>query len=180
MEKEYENQELDTVVNEDEGTKEEDQKPETYEINLDFDQLAAWRDAEKDDLPVCGMISFFKASGASAIIFEHQDRFKDAAAPLDVFACNFYTQQRIKKFIAERWEIFSLSLEGNNKVTWNTRTYNKGEEHYHRRPSKRVTKSLSYDFFSYCPALNDDLPDNVLVVTIPNAVPATEEDATNS
>ena len=28
----------------------------TYQIHLDFDQIAQWRDSEKDDLPVYGMI----------------------------------------------------------------------------------------------------------------------------
>ena len=138
-----------------------------YEIKLDFDAIKAWRDSSVDDLPVHGMISFYKAAGVADFIKERVEEFGDQIAAIDIVSCNFYTQQRIKKFIAEQWEIFSLSLLDHNKVVWNTRTYPKGVEHYHRTPSKKVLKSLSYDFFNYCPALDDELEDNILVLKVP-------------
>lgn len=139
-----------------------DLNTEIVSFVLDFDELEEWRDPENEDLPVHGMISFYKACGLIDHLQENKDKFGDQIVAIDTISCNFYTQQRIKKFIAERWEVFSLSLLDNNKVIWNTSTYSKGVEHYHRKPSKKVTKSLTYDFLNYCPKLDDELEDNIL------------------
>lgn len=143
----------------------------TYQIKLDFDAIAAWRDEKNDDLPVHGMISFYRACGAADFIKEHAGEFGDQVAAIDIMSCNFYTQQRIKKFVSERWQIFSMSLLDHNKVEWNTHTFAKGSEHYARPLSKKVAKSLSYDFINYCPTLDDELPDDVLVLTVKETKP---------
>lgn len=144
-------------------------------IELDFDKLEEWRDETNDDLPVHSMISFYKASGIVDYLLQHQENLKGKSAALDIMSCNFYTQQRIKKFISERWEIFSLSLIEDNKVVWNTHTYPKGVEHYNRKPSKKVTKSLLFDFLGYCPRLDDEVPDNMIEITFPTEEEEKEE-----
>ena len=41
----------------------EETKVKTYRITLDFEAISNWRDEERDDLPVHGMVSFYKAAG---------------------------------------------------------------------------------------------------------------------
>ena len=145
----------------------EENKVKTYRITLDFDAIDNWRDSERDDLPVHGMVSFYKAAGVIDFFKEHKEEFGENFAPLDVMDCSYYTQQHIRKFIQDQWQIYSLSLLDHNKVEWNTRTYPKGTKHYHRHPSKRIVKSVNVDFLNYCPRLNEDLPDDVIEFVVP-------------
>ena len=145
----------------------EENKVKTYRIALDFEAIDNWRDSERDDLPVHGMVSFYKAAGVIDFFKEHKEEFGENFAPLDVMDCSYYTQQHIRKFIQDQWEIYSLSLLDHNKVEWNTRTYPKGTKHYHRHPSKKIVKSINVDFLNYCPRLNDDLPDDVIEFVVP-------------
>lgn len=141
-------------------------KEKKYKIKLNFDKIKAWRDVENDDLPVRGMISFYKASGVFDMVTKHRDEIKGKVAPIDNFSCNFYTQKRIKEFIKERWEVFSMTLKDNNEVIWNTHTFTKGTEHYNRSLSKRVSRSLAIDFLNYCPKIDEELEDNIIVFTV--------------
>lgn len=139
----------------------------TKRIKLDFNKLDEYRDEKKDGLPIYSMLSFYQAAGVSDVIREYAEELGNQVAAIDVISCSFYTQQHIKKFVAERWEVFSLSLLDNNKVVWNTGTFPKGSKHYNRKPSKKVQKSLGYDFLNYCPRLNDELDDDVIEIEIP-------------
>lgn len=153
---------------------------EIAKIELDFDQLEEWRRDDEEGLPVYSLISFYEACGMQAEMKKYYgDAAKEAASPVDVLSCNFYTLQRIKNFITEHWEIFSLVIEENNNVKWDTRKWAKNHKHYHRRLRSRVQNSLNFDFVNFCPAINDDLPDNVLSFAVysPDGV-AKEEAAT--
>lgn len=145
------------------------------EFKLDFEQLEDWTDDKHDDLPIRGLISFYEATGIAKLVLDNKERFVGGITAIDNIACNFYTQKRIKNFIKKQWEIYSMSLVDHNNVTWNTHTYKKGEKHYARSLSKRVESSLLFDFVNYCPRINDELPDDIIVVTIPDeAVPQDE------
>ena len=148
------------------------------EFKLDFEQLESWTDEKHDDLPIRGLISFYEATGIAKLVLNNQEKFVGGITAIDNIACNFYTQKRIKNFIKRQWEIYSMSLVDNNVVAWNTHTYKKGEKHYERRLSKRVESSLLFDFVNYCPRINDDLPDNIIVVTIPDEVVSRADPAT--
>ena len=94
----------------------EENKVKTYRITLDFEAISNWRDEERDDLPVHGMVSFYKAAGIIDFFREHKEEFGENFAPLDVMDCSHYTQQHIRNFIQEQWEVYSLSLLDHNKV----------------------------------------------------------------
>ena len=53
----------------------EENKVKTYRITLNFEAIDNWRDSERDDLPVHGMVSFYKAAGVIDFFKEHKEEF---------------------------------------------------------------------------------------------------------
>lgn len=140
---------------------------EIAKIELNFDELEEWRRDDEQGLPIYSLLSFYEACGIQSAIKAYYDKNgKEAASPLDILSCNFYTLQRIKRLITDHWEVFSFNLIDNNKVEWDTRKWAKGYKHYHRRLRPRVQNSLNFDFINFCPAIDDDLPDNVLLFSV--------------
>ena len=78
-------------------------------------------------------------------------------------ACNFNTLQRIKAFIEQNWMEYSLDIDKDNHVFWDTRKYEKNERHYAKKLNSRVQNSVNQDFLNFCPGLDDDLDDDILV-----------------
>lgn len=134
---------------------------------LDFDALQGWRDVDLDDIPVCSLISLYRASGIMDVLQKYADDHPDTRfCALDNLSCNFYTLQRIRRFITENWRRFSLRLEGDHMIKWDTKRYAKGEAHHLFNLKTKVQNSINYDFASFCPAVDDDLPDNLIVMSI--------------
>lgn len=146
---------------------EKKQPVEIANIALDFDALEAWRREGEKGLPVYSMLSFYEACGMQQRVKDYYDEYgKDQFAPLDVVACNFYTLQRIKNLITDNWELYSMVIVENNRVEWDTRKWAPDTKHYRRKLRPRVRNSLNYDFANFCPAIDDDLPDNTLVFRV--------------
>lgn len=143
---------------------------EIARIELDFDAIRQWRKTGADDLPACSVLSFYEAAGVTQIIRDYLEGADTQVTALDNLSCNFYTLQRIKNFINDIWSRYSLTISEDNKVEWDTHRYTKGVAHKPREPKARIRNSINYDFINYCPSVNDDLPDNVIVITM--SVPA--------
>lgn len=142
-------------------------------VKLDFEALDEWRDEASDGLPVCGITSFYRACGINDVMKKYLDEHgtEKKYAPVEILFCNFYTHRRIKNFIEERWQIFSLKPDENGKIGWDTRKYAKGKRHYKKTLSKSVAKSVGLDFLAYCPTIDDDLDDDMIVFRIPAEQP---------
>ena len=155
--------------------KEKKELIEIARVNLDFDAISQWRKTEADDLPPCSTLSFYEACGIMQAIKDYIAEHEGVQMTgLDNLSCNFYTMQRIKNFIFDFWRRYSLTILEDNKVTWDTHRYAKGVAHKPKEPKARIRNSVNYDFMNYCPSVNDDLPDNVLVFSIP--VPVEEDE----
>lgn len=152
---------------------------EIFKTTINFDELENWRDPERDDIPVTSFIGFYKAIG----IFEKAQEYKKdhpdfEPIPIINIFCNTNTHKAITKFIERMWKIYSLKIDGDNHVVWDTRKWKKGEKHYAKALSKTVHRCLyGYrgDFSSYCPGIDGNIPDNEIVLGI---ILPDEEDTT--
>ena len=135
-------------------------------IKIDFNKLDTWH-SEKD-LPVCSFISLYEAVGLIPYVQEYL-KTQDGAkiAPLNNILCNFYTIQHLRNYIKGNWERYSIDIDADNHVFWDEKgTYRAWQKHYKRRLKKRVESCLNFDFNNYCPGLDDDLEDDVIVFRI--------------
>ncbi|MBO7735540.1 MAG: hypothetical protein J6S67_23445 [Methanobrevibacter sp.] len=149
---------------------------EIARVELDFDEISKWRKTAADDLPVCSLLSLYEACGMSQIIRDYlEDHPEGQITGLDSLTCNFYTMQRMKNFIMDVWSRYSLSITEDNKVKWDTHRYAKGVAHKPREPKAKIRNSINFDFVNFCPSVDDDLPDNVLVFSMPKPTPPEDE-----
>jgi len=132
-------------------------------IDLDFDELEDWRKEDADDIPICSMISFYRACGMTDFIEKYKAEEGKNIVPLDNLACNFKTLQKIKDFIETMWSEYSLDIDQDNHVFWDTKTYGKNERHYAKKLNPRVLNSLNQDFLNFCPGVDESLEDDILV-----------------
>lgn len=132
-------------------------------IKLDFEALDEWRKEDADDIPICSLISFYTACGMTRYLEEYREKEGKNIVPLDNLACNFKTLQRIKSFIETNWMEYSLDIDKDNHVFWDTKTYGKNERHYAKKLNSRVQNSINQDFLNFCPGMDDEIDDNILV-----------------
>lgn len=136
-------------------------------IKLNFDKLEEWTDPTQDDIPICSFIGLYKACGLmkhiEKYVKDHPD-FKVCA--LDNILGNFYTIKHLKNFIEENWKTRELTIDKDNHVYWDTSKYPKGATHYSKKPKAIVRNCINTDFANYCPGLDDDLEDDVLVFRV--------------
>jgi len=138
---------------------------ELFRIKLDFDKLIEWRDETMNGVPITGCLSFYRACGLISPIQEHFSSESEElkVCPINNIKCNFYTMKRIKNFIENIWSTFNIDLLGDNSVDWI-----KGQsKNQRKRPKKRpavIRHSVALDFAQSCPGLDDDLPDDILVL----------------
>lgn len=71
--------------------------------------------------------------------------------------------------MTDNWRKFSLRLEGDCKIRWDTHRYAKGVAHRPFNLKAKVQHSLNLDFANFCPAIDDELPDDVIVFAVPGA-----------
>lgn len=154
---------------------EEEKKEKKYEyqeeeittIKLDFDQLEEWRNQDLDDLPICGFLSLYKACGLMPYIEEYvNSKEHGPIVAADNLTCNFYTLQRLKNFITNNWQVYSLDIKEDNNVIWDTRKWPKGQKHYAKKLRSTIRNSINTDFLNFCPGIDDELSDNIIVFKI--------------
>ena len=137
-------------------------------INLDFDAISAWRNTKNDDIPACSFLSVYEASGLEPYFKEYCESKGEGfqLVAINNILCNFYTLQRLKRFIEEIWQVYSLTIDGDGQVHWDTSKWAKGRKHYAKKMKAIVRNSVFTDFANFCPGIDDDLEDNVLVFRV--------------
>lgn len=144
-------------------------------VKLDFTELEEWRKEDSDDIPVCSLLSLYTACGIQDSI---KDYCKDGekVTALDNLACNFTTLQKIKSFIESNWMEYSLDIDADNHVFWDTSKYAKNERHYAKKLKSKIQYSINQDFINFCPGIDDELDDDVLVFRVFFKTEKTEEE----
>lgn len=153
---------------------------EISRVTLNFDTLESWRDPDLDDIPICSLLALYRAAGLV-------DDLKDYAAAnpgtqfcgLDNLACNFYTLQHMRNFITDNWRKFSLKLTGDRMIEWDTHRYAKGVTHHPFNLKTKVKNSINLDFANFCPGVDDELPDDIIVFSVLVDVPDQTESSEN-
>lgn len=136
-------------------------------VTLNFEELENWRNTEADDIPICSFLSLYKACGLEPILekyFEENDQKQIVA--LDNLACNFNTLNKCKQLIEDNWACYSINIEKDNSVFWDTRKWGKNEKHYAKKLSAKIQHSLNLDCIQYCPGIDEELENNVIVFRI--------------
>lgn len=147
---------------------------EILKVKIDFDELAKWRDKDRDDIPVNGFISIYKALGIIDAAHNYKkDHPEFEVIPVENIFCNLSTHRRLKAFIEEMWSVYSLDIDGDNHVFWDTSKYPKGKKHYKKKLKAIARTAIQYDFVSFAPGLDDGLGVNEIVLGI--VVPDPEE-----
>ena len=144
---------------------------EVERFELDFDMLEQWRNPDFDDLPICGFISLYRAIGVLDRIREYNDTHdKDKQfVPLDNLACNFYTLQRMRNLILDNWSCYSLDIDSDRHVFWDTTRWAKNQKHYKKKLHAKVRNSINIDCANFCPGVDDELEDNILIFRVPKS-----------
>ena len=138
-----------------------------FKTKIDFKALEQYRDANNDDLPITGFISIYRAIGLlDALIAYRKDHPDFQLCPLDHIFCNISTNKRLKALIEDNWSTFSLDIDSDNHVYWDTKKYPKGTKHYKKKIKAVPKASISQDFIDYCPGIDDDLGVNEIVFMI--------------
>lgn len=138
---------------------------EIYKIKIDFDALEKWRDKDRDDIPPTSFIAIYKALGLVEKAVEYQkDHPEFEVIPLDNIFCNTSTHRRLKSFLEEIWATYSLDIDKDDHVYWDTRKWKKGKKHYAKTLKTSIKASLALDFQSYCPGIDDELGVNEIVL----------------
>lgn len=135
-------------------------------IKLDFDELQEYRLSDRDELPIVGLLSFYKAIGLMDIASEYKNEYPDFVfIPLDNFKCNFNTLRKIRDFIENNWATFDITITEDNGPRWKKNA--KREQHDFLKTIKPIIRrSLNSDFANYCPGLDDNVSDDIIVMTI--------------
>ena len=145
-----------------------------YKTKIDFDALDKWRDSSRGDIPPVSCIGIYKALGIVEKAIEYKEKHPEfEVVPLDNIFCNLSTHKRIREFLKEIWRTYSLKLDADNHIYWDTRKYKKGTKHYVKTLSKTIEASLYDDFVGYAPGIDDNLGVNEIVLGI--LVPDEEE-----
>lgn len=140
-----------------------------FKTKIDFKELAKYRDPNKDDLPVIGFISLYRAIGlldaAEKYKAEHPDFFIDITNKSNI-VCNFSTQRRLQTFIEDIWKTYSIDIDANEHVFWDTSKFPKGKKHYAKKLKAAARNAVRVDFGMYCPGLDDELGVNEIVLKV--------------
>ena len=152
---------------------------EIFKVKIDFKALDKWRDKDRDDLPITGYISLYKALGIvdAAHKYKDNDHPDFEVIPLDNIFCNLDTHKKIKNFIEHNWQVFSINIDADEHITWDTKKYPKGTRHYAKKLNAAPRNALIYDFSNYAPGLDNNLADDEIVLGILSPDPEESEEA---
>ena len=148
---------------------------EILKVKIDFKKLSEWRDPERDDIPAVSFIAVYRALGIEDAVAKYAKRHKGfQVAPLDNIVCNLETHKRLKHFIEENWQVYSIDIDRDFHVFWDTSIYPKGKKHYPRKMKALARNAVLLDFGNYAPGLDNTLEDDVIVFGIPAPDPEVE------
>ena len=122
---------------------------------------------DRDNIPLCSFLHIYEFLGLLPLIESYRKMFPDyQLCPITDLHCNFYTLQFLKRVINSNWGSYDLKVEEDGKVVWDTKKYPKGKKHYEKKLRAEVRNSVNFDFANYCPGIDDELDDYVLVYSI--------------
>lgn len=140
---------------------------EIAQIKLDFNKIKQWRDPDNDDLPVYGFSSFYKACGLEEVLRKYSEEHgKVQFVAFDNLLCNLETLKKIKDLIKDHWACYSLAIEEDNHVFWDTKKWKKGQKHYKKTLSDKVEANLNKNFMDYSPQPDIDVGDDIIVFQV--------------
>ena len=152
-----------------------------FKTKIDFKALEKYRDHDKDDLPIIGFISLYRAIG----LLDAAQKYKENEDPdffIDItnksnIACNLATQKLLKSFIENNWSIYSIDIDANEHVFWDTTKFPKGKKHYKKKLKAVVRNAVKLDYLKHCPGLDDSLGICEIVLKVELPDPKEESDA---
>lgn len=129
------------------------------QFKLDPDKLCEYKWGE--DFPITSCIKLYEACGLYQNLKDFYDNTETTVAPVDVLSCNFYTLQWIQRFIEDNWTHYNISIDADEHIFWKSR--NKAWHKYENKLSNVTKRSIKEDYIQYCPALDDELEDLIII-----------------
>ena len=148
---------------------------EILKVKIDFKALEKWKDAERDDFPVASFISLYRALGIEDALESYVKEHPDfQVIPVINIVCNLNTHKRLKNFIEKNWQVYSIDIDRDFHVFWDTSKYPKGTKHYPRKMKALARNAVALDFSQYAPGIDNDMKDDEIVFGIPEPDPEVE------
>ena len=136
---------------------------EIARVEVNFDELKE-QTMPDSDLPLYGMVGIYKVTGLYDIIEKFvKENGLTSVDPKQLLFCNFTTLTRLKAVISVNWQTFNIDMTENEKVFWKP-GQPKARRKYPKKMRAKIRNSVNYNFAYFCPALDEELPDNVVVV----------------
>lgn len=137
-------------------------------VSLDFDALADywWTDDNGESFPLLCCLNFYEASGLIPHIESHvasNPGFQ--VVPLDNIQANINTIEKIRSLIEHNWKIYKLDIDADRHVIWRD-PEDKEPYSYERDMTATAEASVKSDFVNYCPGVDDELEDDVIVFRV--------------
>ncbi len=129
------------------------------EFKLDPNKLFEYK--WDDSFPITSCLKLYEVSGIYQAIKDFYGDSNINVAPVEVLSCNFYTLQWIKRFIEDNWKHYNISIDADEHIIWKSR--NKAWHKHENKLSSVVERSVLNDYTQYCPGLDDELDDLVIV-----------------
>lgn len=133
---------------------------ELFRTKLNFKELQDYRTPDDNQLPIRGLVDFYRACGLMDAI--EKLGLTEQIIPIQAFYCNFVTLQKIRYLIKNNWETFNLEIIDNNVTQW----VPGARRAQRKRPKKLkaiVRNSVNLDFQNLCPGIDDTLEDDILI-----------------
>lgn len=137
-------------------------------IKLDFDALADywWTDDNGESFPILCCLNLYEACGLLPYIEAHAaDHPGFQVVPLDNIQANVNTIEKIRSIIEHSWKIYKLDIDSDRHIIWRDPS-DKKPYNYERDMTATAAASVKSDFLNYCPGMDDELEDDILVFRI--------------
>lgn len=152
-------------------------------IKLNFDELADywWTDDNGESFPILCCLNLYEAAGLLPHIQSYAaDKPGFQVVPLDNIQANTNTIEKIRSIIEHSWKIYKLDIDNDRHIIWRDPN-DKEPYNYERDMTATAAASVKSDFLNYCPGMDDELEDDVLVFRVWEKEDSTpEEEAVES
>ena len=92
----------------------------------------------------------------------------------EIRLANISDIQMIMEFIEENWKVYSIDIDKDYHVFWDTSKYPKGQKHYPKTLKATARNAVLLDFQNFAPGLDNNLEDNEIVFGIQVSDPEVE------
>ena len=136
-------------------------------IKLDFDSLSKhwWIDDNGESFPILCCLNLYEACGLIPHIEKYaKEKEGWQVVPLDNLQCNINTLEKIRSLIEHNWKIYKLDIDSDRHIIW--KDNDKKPYNYERDMTATAAASVKSDFINYCPGMDDELEDDIIVFRI--------------